>query len=450
GYGEPPRTTYLTPLGLAGNLPMTLAACFVALAAALPAPAAAAKDPLGDKAIEARIRMHRTAGVTLTVLDASGKPLAGKTVTVRQVRHAFLFGCNIFSLEPESTSAAQKAYQQRYAALLNYATLPFYWGSFERRQGATATQRIRAMADWCKRRGIRTKGHPLVWHEVYPAWADRQETPALQLLEARVEEVVGSFRGLVDMWDVINESTTSERFDNGVGEWARQVGMVEIAAESIRWARSAGPDATLVLNDYNISADFEAQIEGILAGERRPDVIGIQSHMHSGEWPLERAWEVPETYARFGLPLHFTELSVLSGAHIPQGEIVGKYRPDDWPSTPEGEETQLDYVEKLYTILFSHPAVEAVTWWDLADGQWMNAPSGLIRRDMSPKPAYERLLELVMKEWRTNAELTTDADGEASLRAFHGSYSLRDAETGESICFDHTAEEPASVVLALD
>ncbi len=397
-----------------------------------------------------RIEHCRTGELAVRVSGPDGTGLPGRRVLLQQEESAFLFGCNIFNLKPGDESEDQQLYRRRFCDLLNYGTLPFYWGQYEPEPGKTQQERLKAMAAWCAEHGIRTKGHPLVWHEVYPAWADRQETPALQLLETRVEEVVGSFRGLVDMWDVINESTTSERFDNGVGGWAREVGMVEIAAESIRWARSAGPDATLVLNDYNISADFEAQIEGLMAGERRPDVIGIQSHMHSGEWPLERAWEVPETYARFGLPLHFTELSVLSGAYIPQSEIVGKYRPDDWPSTPEGEEKQLHYVEKLYTILFSHPAVEAITWWDLADGRWMNAPSGLIRRDMSPKPAYERLLELVMKEWRTNAEFTTGADGEASLRAFHGSYSLRDAETGESICFDHTAEEPASVVLALD
>lgn len=56
----------------------------------------------------------------------------------------------------------------------------------------------------------------------------------------------------------------------------------------------------------------------------------------------------------------------------------------------------------LYTLLYSHPAVQAITWWDFSDHHaWMGAPSGLVRADMSPKPLYERLLRLVWGEWAT-------------------------------------------------
>ncbi len=38
-------------------------------------------------------------------------------------------------------------------------------------------------------------------------------------------------------------------------------------------------------------------------------------------------------------------------------------------------------------------------WWDLEDGNWLNAPGGLVRKDLSPKPAYERLRTLIRDEW---------------------------------------------------
>ena len=38
-------------------------------------------------------------------------------------------------------------------------------------------------------------------------------------------------------------------------------------------AREAGPEATLLLNDFNVSPAFEAQIDSLLAGDRRPDVV---------------------------------------------------------------------------------------------------------------------------------------------------------------------------------
>ena len=39
--------------------------------------------------------------------------------------------------------------------------------------------------------------------------------------------------------------------------------------------------------------------------------VGIQSHMHTFLWTMEEAWEVCERFAKYGWPLHFTELTVL-------------------------------------------------------------------------------------------------------------------------------------------
>jgi hypothetical protein len=140
--------------------------------------------------------------------------------------------------------------------------------------------------------------------------------------------------------------------------------------------------------------------------------------MHGGEWPIERVWEVCEHYARFGKPLHFTELTVLSGEH-------GWQREQPWPTTAEGEARQAEYVERLYTVLFSHPAVEAITWWDFNDGEWQGAPAGLVRADLTPKPAYDRLMELIKGKWWTIAEAETDEAGEARFRGFLGRYRVR-------------------------
>ena len=137
--------------------------------------------------------------------------------------------------------------------------------------------------------------------------------------------------------------------------------------------------------------------------------------MHGGETPLQAIWNRCESYAKFGRPIHFTELTVLSGEH-------GWNRPAPWPTTPEGEQRQADYVEKLYSLLFSHPSVEAITWWDLMDGGWQGAPAGLIRADYSPKPAYERLMKLIKGRWWTRLDLKADRTGKAVFRGFLGSY----------------------------
>jgi len=97
----------------------------------------------------------------------------------------------------------------------------------------------------------------------------------------------------------------------------------------------------------------------------------------------------------------------------------------DWPSTPEGEERQAQEVVLHYKTLLSHPAVQAITWWDLSDGGWLNAPAGLLRKDHSPKPAYNELLKLVKGEWwLAPTRMTTDANGQLSFAGFLGDYEL--------------------------
>jgi GH35 family endo-1,4-beta-xylanase len=220
----------------------------------------------------------------------------------------------------------------------------------------------------------------------------------------------------------------SHRFDNAIGRWIAEKGAALCVEQALRWAREANPSATLLYNDFNISEDLQTLVATLLDLEAPLDVIGIQSHMHKGTWPLERAWQVCETYARFGLPLHWTELTVLSGKLKAADDNDWHTRRTNWASTPQGELAQAEYGTKLYTLLFSHPAVEAITWWDFSDHKsWQGAPSGLVRADMAPKPLYERLHHLVREEWTTDERATSDENGQVRLRGFFGQYKVEAA-----------------------
>ena len=65
----------------------------------------------------------------------------------------------------------------------------------------------------------------------------------------------------------------------------------------------------------------------------------------------------------------------------------------------------------MLIFLFDHPLVEAITGWDFADGAWLGAPSGVIRRDNSRKPSYEMLKKLIHEEWHTAGSFCTDENG---------------------------------------
>jgi endo-1,4-beta-xylanase len=396
---------------------------------ALPAqPTPTTTDALAPDQVAARIQQYRTTLATVIVVDAEGRRLANRPVVIEQKAHQFLFGCNAFRLNPADSSAPQVAYQEQFAALWNFATLPFYWGTYEPTRGEPREARVRAMAEWCRDQGLLTKGHPLCWHEVSPRWAAQlavEEVHRLQL--ERITREVTAFSGLIDIWDVVNEAVVMPRFDrvrNPITTLARQLERVPLIQQTFDAARHANPTAFLLLNDYITSAEYERLIEETLDAGVRLDAIGIQSHMHSGYRGAAWAWATSEQFRRFGKPLHFTELTILSGPTRTDIRYEGPPH-DDWHTTPEGEQRQADQVEEIYRVLFSHPAVQAITWWDFTDHAWLGAPAGFLRRDMSPKPAYERLLSMIKGEWWTGRQvLTTDDHGRVMFRGFLGQYTL--------------------------
>ena len=222
-----------------------------------------------------RARQHRTTQAALHLKDGDGQAMAGAEVTVRQTRHRFLFGCNIFRLDPQDRSAMQEAYQKRFAALLNFATLPFYWGGYEKEPGRPDEKRLQAMADWCREHRIEVKGHPLCWHQVSPAWhEDRPQQELRRLQMERVHREVEAFRGAIDMWDVVNEAVVMPRFTrhpNHMTSLVQSHGVLPILQEAFTHARQANPRATLLLNDFDKTEAYETLLEQCLDA-------GIEGH----------------------------------------------------------------------------------------------------------------------------------------------------------------------------
>lgn len=392
--------------------------------------AASAEDDELWRTAEERIEKHRKADVVVAV-SAEGQPAANVEVVIEQKRHAFLFGCNIFNWGRIPDPQLEEAYRQRFAEIFNYATVGFYWPSYERQRGQPDHDYARRVAEWCRDHGILVKGHPLAWNFADPAWLPDDPEEVFRLQLARIEDCVSRFAGLIDRWDVVNEATEFDRPSfvsraPKMTEMWKHVGQIEFTKRCFQKARAANPQATLIINDYVTSPKYERVIEQLVddQNQRLYDVIGIQSHMHGGTWSNERIWEVCERFARFGVPLHFTETTILSGQ-------PGRDRPRPWVSTPEGEEYQAREVVRFYTMLFSHPAVKAITWWDFSDYRaWQGAPAGLVRADMSPKPAYTELYKLIKQKWWTRMTATTDERGWVKFRGFAGEYSVRVKKDG--------------------
>ena len=389
---------------------------------------------------------HRKSSCVIRLTDREGKPLAGRKVRAELEKHEFLFGTGGFFAIPlmdPKTPAERKAYLEKvheeWKQTFNYATLPFYIGRYEPEKGRTLETETNRAVELLLGEGKSVKGHPLCWHTVSAPWMyDMSEEEVLEYFLYRIRREMTAFGGRIGFWDVINEVVIMPEFVNEpaamprmnpVTRLCRKIGRVPLVKALFDQAHAMDPGARLLLNDFNTSERYRQLIADCLDAGVGIDVIGIQSHQHQGFWGMEKLQEVTERFESFGLPIHYTENTFVSGHEMPP-EIVdlNDYQVSEWPSTPEGEERQAENLMTMMDYLFSRPLVEGFTTWDFEDHQWLKAPSGLIHSDGTPKKALLALREKLAGDWHTSAELTTDENGCCELHGFRGEYRLTASE----------------------
>jgi endo-1,4-beta-xylanase len=383
-------------------------------------------------ATPAAIDKHRKVDAKIRILDAAGQPVPGVKISIEQTSHDFLFGCNIYMFDRYRNEPQNAAYKQRFAELFNYATVGFYWRWYEPQRGQPNYEYTDTVVAWCQDQGIRMKGHPLLWGDQagVPMWSQGQPSPETQ--RQRVTEIMQRYRGEIELWEVVNEPShlAEPKID-----------------DPYRWAREANPGDCLIVNDYHVLADGCPGFFRLLTAAKQDDVpfdgIGIQAHEpRTMRFPLDRVQEILDQYATFGKGLHITEFTpASSGQKITDSHLDGAW----------DEAAQADYAVKFYRVCFAHPAMRAITWWDLCDqGSWLPG-GGMLRTDMSPKPVYEQLQRLIHDEWKTRANGTTDDSGRFAFRGFLGKYRLAiqmsDGKVEREVQL--TRDGPAEIVVRL-
>ena len=377
---------------------------------------------------------HRIGESLVRVVDKNGNPVANKELVLNQKSHQFLFGSGAFDFVDWTGKGLDQARTAMWLDLLNYGTLPFYWGEYERKEGEIEFESRMNAAKILRANNVTLKGHPLCWHTVCADWL--MEYPDEVIMDkqlARINREVTAFKGFIDIWDVINEVVIMpvfDKYDNAVTRLCKRYGRVELVKEVFAAAKAANPDGMFLINDFNTTPKYEQLIEECLDAGVEISAIGIQSHQHQGYWGTEKLYDVLKRFSRFGLPIHFTENTLVSGSLIPEYiEDLNDWQVTDWPTTIAGEERQAKEWEEMYRILFADPNIKAITGWDFADGAWLNAPSGLVTVDNRCKPAYNKLLSLVKGEWWTKDQvIRTNSEGIVSVKGTKGTYEINGAE----------------------
>jgi endo-1,4-beta-xylanase len=380
------------------------------------------------------IELYRKSDAVIRLVDKSGKPVSGAIVKARQITSDFLFAANVtlitgdldgtipiehYRYQPRlKTQAEEDEFKKRFSELFNCATLSLYWRAIEPNEGQPDYSGADRILEWCKSKNIVVKGHTLVWvhGDNVPQWfASKPADEQRKLLEKHVRDVITRYKGRIDMWDVVNEAAWANSTLAGMT-------MQDYASLPFQWARESDPDALLAINDaHKIVPLSEMERYWNLLSEMKTanipfDIIGVQVHIfREDRFPLDIIRDMLKKYSELGKPIHVTEFTPASDG-VP---IKNSWKEGTWT-----EEEQADYTEKFYRLCFSIPAVKSIGWWDLTDYSAWQIGGGLLRGDLSPKPVYNTLKELIHKTWRTEVTGKTDKNGIFKFRGFHGKYEI--------------------------
>ena len=410
-----------------------------------------------DRRVAEGIEKNRKGNAVLKFADGSGRPVPGIRVKAVLKNHAFLHGANLYELDQTESPEKNARYREKFKEVFNAATLPIYWAPLEPEQGRLRFAKdspfiyrrppIDLCLEYCEENGIRPKAHCLNYFQRahYPDWCpnDADFTGIRRLCEQRFAVLAEHYRDRIPDWEVINETLGSYALRDSNPP-------VFFMPDSIEWsfalAEKYFPGNRLIINEDPPSVwgdtrgDRRAyclQIERALSRGARIDLVGLQAHMiYEQADPVLQdimcdprlMFETLDQYAKFGLPIQITEISVPAMSDSAGDEAI-----------------QAEWLRELYSIWFSHEAVEAAIYWDLPDGYapgaapgameegWNTFRSGLLRFDMSEKPAFKELKRLFAEEWHTEETFTADGNGCGGFRGFYGTYELEIETAGGTV-----------------
>ena len=415
---------------------------------------------LVNKKVNEGIEAHRKGDGKITVVDKDGAPVKNAKISLSQKSHEFRFGANLFMLDELESNEKNEKYKKYFSDIFNMATLPFYWDALEPERGkpryAKESPKVyrRPSPDlcieFCEKHGIEPREHGLAYDQFFPKWIkDMSIEEVKEVIKNRYAEISKRYADKIPTIEVTNEM-----------DWTKGKSAFYDDLNYVEWcfklAKEYFPNNQLVINENTrLSWDtrkgrstdqYYSYIEANLLKGAPIDAIGMQYHLFNkreDEYEATRRTLDPvslyrhmDLYSSFGKPLQVTEVTVPAYS---------------WES--EDEEIQAEIIEKLYEIWFSHPNVEQIIYWNLVDGYahlWDPDPQkiaasqgdmsigenyyygGLLRFDLSPKPAYYKIKELIKERWHTEAAAVTDENGCADFRGFYGDYAI-EIETDKGV-----------------
>ncbi len=268
------------------------------------------------------------------------------------------------------------------------------WGSVEATRDVMTWGDLDAAYALARDNGLPFRFHVLVWGNQQPTWiAALPPDEQLEEIEEWFQAVAERYPD-IDYVEVVNEPLhdppTVQPGDPASGGYIEALGGSgatgwDWVVTAFELAREAFPNTPLVINDYNIlsstaQADRYLVIVDLLRDRGLIDKIGVQGHAFSTR-PGAPIRAVLDRLATTGLPIQVTEL-----------DVDGNPSANPALSDAASDANQLRDFQRIFPVLWEHPAVEGITLWGWRVGHWRTAQDAfLVRADGSERPALEWL-----------------------------------------------------------
>jgi endo-1,4-beta-xylanase len=380
------------------------------------------------------IEKYRKGDVNIEVADSEGRPLAGAEYEVHQTRQSFGFGASLEFFQPVEGSGADykpKPVDPRelelFPQVFNYSVIPFSgkWMYIEPVEGTRTFAELDKYVDWCTKHGVEMEYHFLTG--LPPAWLRYKSSAVLQdLVQKHMMELVDRYHDRIRVFQVTND----EYYMSYIGPTVKEI-------------RAKYPQLRLGISDcngfYHMGRDVYSDIYRSLPDIKSLKTAGTpmdfySSHAHRpyGLWPDARQiYDTMDKFASEGVRFHVSEAVFplggrLGGIEESSGsdrrglpaQILGPLRKGTW--TPE---LQADFAEWFFTVCFSHPACEAVNYWNFGPDSLLGG-AGMLDDNYQPKPMFNRLKALIRGKWMTHIAPAPLEEGRVAFRGFHGDYEL--------------------------
>ncbi|WP_291811955.1 endo-1,4-beta-xylanase [Cellulomonas sp.] len=258
-----------------------------------------------------------TAGLAATTALALAAPAqAGTTLGQSAAERGRYFGAAI---------AAGRMSDSTYLGIVNRefnsvtAENEMKWDATEPNQGQFTYSNGDRIVNHAISRGMKVRGHALLWHAQQPGWAQNMSGQSLRNAAINhVTRVATYYRGKIHSWDVVNEAFADDGRGSRRDSNLQRTGTDWIEA-AFRAARAADPGAKLCYNDYNTDS-INAKSTGVYTMVRDfkargvpIDCVGFQSHFGT-TIPSDYRANL-QRFADLGVDVQITELDIEQGSN---------------------------------------------------------------------------------------------------------------------------------------